>query len=316
VASPALVTTLRASLRLALAAALAIAMVAWSGRGDRVFLALIVVVLYVTDSGPQPWRLLARQFAGAVVGILTALVLFQLADGWLMLSVVLLLVALLIEALQLQAGRSLALMLAWGVLEMDLTRAFNIATVFDLVLVFVIGLLSARVATVLVWPERPGLRIRMLDQTIYAHLHTQIGGVRHWLQQGGPSPKPLLSAEVLPAVVELEQSSARQLGLLWRLIVRQWLLLEPQLLGLPAPLTHPAGLLLLKRLEQIAAALSDPNAAQPSPVALHPEPPPWPTDTISRLIALAIEQQLNTLDQLLHSQGLLRLSDRWQQRAS
>ena len=316
VASPALVTTLRASLRLALAAALAIAMVAWSGRGDRVFLALIVVVLYVTDSRPQPWRLLVRQFAGAVVGILTALVLFQLADGWLMLSVVLLLVALLIEALQLQAGRSLALMLAWGVLEMDLTRAFNIATVFDLVLVFVIGLLSARVATVLVWPERPGLRIRMLDQTIYAHLHTQIGGVRHWLQQGGPSPKPLLSAEVLPAVMELEQSSARQLGLLWRLIVRQWLLLEPQLLGLPAPLTHPAGLLLLQRLEQIAAALSDPNAAQPSSVALLPEPPPWPTDTISRLIALAIEQQLNTLDQLLHSQGLLRRSDRWQRRAS
>ena len=314
-ASPALVTTLRASLRLALAAALAIAMVAWSGRGDRVFLALITVVLYVTDSRPQPWRLLVRQFAGAVVGILTALVLFQLADGWLMLSVVLLVVALLIEALQLQAGRSMALLLAWGVLEMDLTRAFNIATVFDLVLVFVIGLLSARVATVLVWPERPGLRIRMLDQTIYAHLHTQIGGVRHWLQQGGPSPKPLLSAEMLPAVVELEQSSARQLGLLWRLIVRQWLLLEPQLLGLPAPLTHPAGLLLLKRLEQIAAALSDPNAAQPSPVALLPESPPWPTDTISRLIALAIEQQLNTLDQLLHSQGLLRRSDRWQRRA-
>jgi hypothetical protein len=250
-----------------------------------------------------------------VVGILTALVLFQLADGWLMLSVVLLVVALLIEALQLQAGRSMALLLAWGVLEMDLTRAFNIATVFDLVLVFVIGLLSARVATVLVWPERPGLRIRMLDQTIYAHLHTQIGGVRHWLQQGGPSPKPLLSAEMLPAVVELEQSSARQLGLLWRLIVRQWLLLEPQLLGLPAPLTHPAGLLLLQRLEQIAAALSDPNAAQPSPVALLPESPPWPTDTISRLIALAIEQQLNTLDQLLHSQGLLRRSDRWQRRA-
>jgi hypothetical protein len=290
-------------------------MVAWSGRGDRVFLALITVVLYVTDSRPQPWRLLVRQFAGAVVGILTALVLFQLADGWLMLSVVLLVVALLIEALQLQAGRSMALLLAWGVLEMDLTRAFNIATVFDLVLVFVIGLLSARVATVLVWPERPGLRIRMLDQTIYAHLHTQIGGVRHWLQQGGPSPKPLLSAEMLPAVVELEQSSARQLGLLWRLIVRQWLLLEPQLLGLPAPLTHPAGLLLLQRLEQIAAALSDPNAAQPSPVALLPESPPWPTDTISRLIALAIEQQLNTLDQLLHSQGLLRRSDRWQRRA-
>jgi hypothetical protein len=315
VASPALVTTLRASLRLALAAGLAIAMVVWSGRSDRVFLALITVVLYVSDSRPQPWRLLVRQFAGAVVGILTALVLFQLADGWLMLSIVLLVVALLIEALQLQAGRSLALLLAWGVLEMDLTRAFNIATVFDLVLVFVIGLVSARVATVLVWPERPGLRIRMLDQTIYAHLHTQIGGVRHWLQQGGPSPKPLLSAQLLPAVLELEQSPARQLGLLWRLIMRQWLLLEPQLLALPAPLTHPAGLLLLQRLEQIAAALSDPHAAQPSPVVLLPEPTPWPTDTISRLIAMAIEQQLNTLDQLLHSQGLLRRSDRWQRRA-
>jgi hypothetical protein len=97
--------------------------------------------------------------------------------------------------------------------------------------------------------------------------------------------------------------------------MRQWLLLEPQLLGLAAPLTHPAGLLLLQRLEQIAAALADPHAAQPSPVVLPPEPTPWPTDAISRLIALAIEQQLNTLDQLLYSRGLLHRSNRWQRRA-
>lgn len=316
VAAPALVTTLRAALRLAIAAGLAIAMVAWTGRGDRVFLALITVVLYVSDSRPQPWRTLMRQFAGVVVGILTALVLFQLADGWLMLSIVLLVVALLIELLQLQEGRNLALLLAWGVLEMDLTRAFNIATVFDLVLVFVIGLLAARVSTVLVWRERPGQRIRMLDQTIHAQLEQQIGGVRHWLQQGGPSPKPLRSAALLPAVLELEQSSARQLGLLWRLIVRQWLLLEPQLLGLPAPLTHPAGLLLLARLERIALALAQPRAAAAAPAVLLPDHPPWRTDTISLLIALAIEQQLNTLDQLLRSQGLLRRSGRWLRRGS
>lgn len=314
-ATPALATTLRASLRLAIAAALAIAMVLWSGRGARVFLALIAVVIYVSDSRPQPWRLLARQFAGAVVGILTALVLFQFADGWLMLSVVLLVVALLIEALQLQAGRNLALLLAWGVLEMDLTRAFNIATVFDLVLVFVIGLLSARLSMALVWPEQPGLRLRTLDQTVHSRLQDQIVQVQLWLRQGGPAPTPLQSAELLPVVLELEQSSARQLGLLWRLILRQWLLLEPQLLRLPAPLTHPAGGLLLERLEQIGRALADPSADQPAPVALVPEHPPWRTDTMSLLIALAIEQQVGTLSQLLHSLGLLRRSGRWLRRA-
>jgi len=114
VLSPALTATLRAALRLAIAAGMAIAMVVWCGRGDRAFLAVIAVVMFVSENRSLPWRLLLQQFAAGVVGILTTLVLFQLADGWIMLSIVLLVVALLLEVLKLQSGRSMALLLAWG----------------------------------------------------------------------------------------------------------------------------------------------------------------------------------------------------------
>ena len=302
--------TLRAALRLAIGAALAIAMVYWSGRGDRVFLAVIAVVMFVSETRSMPWKVLLQQFAAGVVGILTALVLFQLADGWLMLSVVLLVVALLLEVLRLQSGRSLALLLAWGVLVMDPQRAFNIATVFDLALSFMIGLLSARLATALVWPQRPGAALAAVDQRLRLRLGDQLDLLRQWLEQGGTVPLPLTSAELLPMVLELQQSPSRQLGLLWRQILRHWLLLEPQLLGLRAPLSQPAGQLLQHRLDRIQAALTHGGNAE---VAVGPAPQrstSWRIDLSSELIALAIGQQLDALDQLLHSYRLLRGSGR------
>ena len=311
-----LTPTLRAALRLAIGAALAIAMVFWSGRGDRVFLAVIAVVMFATESPSMPWRALLRQFAAGVVGILTALVLFRLADGWLMLSIVLLVVALLLEVLRLQSGRTLALLLTWGVLVMDTQRTFNIATVFDLALTFVIGLLSARLATALVWPQRPGAALAAVDQRLRLRLGDQLGRLRQWLEQGGPSPPPLTSAELLPMVLELQQPTSRQLGLLWRQILHHWLLLEPQLLGLRPPLRPPAGPLLQQRLDRIQALLIPSRTAE---VASGPGPrgsTAWCLDLSSELIALAIEQQLDTLDQLLHSQRLLRGSGRLLQQNS
>lgn len=310
--SQAFTNTLRAALRLAIAAALAIAMVYWSGRGERVFLAVIAVVMFVSETRSLPWRVMLQQFAAGVVGILTALVLFQVADGWLMLSVVLLVVALLVEVLRLQSGRSLALLLAWGVLEMDTQRAFNIATVFDLALSFVIGLLSARFATALVWPQRPGSRVARLDDSLRARLVEQVNRVQQWLGQGGAPPPPLGSADLLPMVLELQQQPSPQLGLLWRLIVRHWLLLEPQLLGLRTPLSHPAGQVLQQRLSRIEAVLTPVPVAGDAVVPPAQQPTSWRIDLSSELIALAIGQQLDTLDQLLHSQQLLRRSGRLQ----
>lgn len=310
--SQAFTNTLRAALRLAIAAALAIAMVYWSGRGERVFLAVIAVVMFVSETRSLPWRVMLQQFAAGVVGILTALVLFQVADGWLMLSLVLLVVALLVEVLRLQTGRSLALLLAWGVLEMDTQRAFNIATVFDLALSFVLGLLAARFATALVWPQRPGSRVARLDDSLRARLVEQVNRVQQWLGKGGAPPPPLGSADLLPMVLELQQQPSPQLGLLWRLIVRHWLLLEPQLLGLRTPLSHPAGQVLQQRLSRIEAVLTPGTVAGDAVVPPAQQPTSWRIDLTSELIALAIGQQLDTLDQLLHSQQLLRRSGRLQ----
>jgi len=199
---------------------------------------------------------------------------------------------------------------------MDPQHAFNIATVFDLALSFVIGLLSARLATALVWPQRPGARVTALDQRLRSRLLDQVSRVQQWLGRGGAPPPPLASAELLPMVLDLQQPPSRQLGLLWRLIVRHWLLLEPQLLGLTAPLGHPAGQQLLQRLGRIGAGLTP--AAEAEAADRSPPAPPidWCGDLTSQLIALAIEQQLNTLDQLLHSQRLLRSSGRLQRQVS
>lgn len=309
-----LTPTLRAALRLAIGAALAIAMVFWSGRGERVFLAVIAVVMFATESPSLPWSALLRQFAAGVVGILSALVLFRLADGWLMLSIVLLVVALLLEVLKLQSGRSLALLLTWGVLVMDIQRSFNIATVFDLALTFVIGLLSARLATALVWPPRPGAALAAVDQRLQLRFGEQLGLLRQWLEQGGPSPPPLTSAELLPMVLALQQPPSHQLGLLWRQILRHWLLLEPQLLGLRAPLSQPAGQLLQQRLDRIQSGLIAAGAPAVAVGTGLQRSTSWhldlSLDLSSELIALAIEQQLDSLDQLLHSQQLLRGSGR------
>lgn len=310
-ASQPLISTLRAALRLAIGAGLAIALVIWSGRGHVLFLAVIAVVMFVSDNRSMPWKQLLPMVAAGLVGILTALVLFQLADGWLMLSVVLLLVALLVELLGLQPFRNLALLLAWGVLVMDTQRTFNIATVFNLTLSFVIGLLSARIVTALVWPDHPIRRIRALDDTLSRGLLQQVERLELWLQQGGVAPEPLTSAHLLPVVLDLQQLPAKQLGLLWVQVLRHWLLLEPLLLALPVPLSHAAAAPLLQRLHQIGMALSQPDA--PSTPGLRVgRPRPWGASSSSALMALAIEQQLDTLDQVLHSQGLLRRSGRLQ----
>lgn len=294
--------TLRASLRLAIATALALAVTDWCGRGRYAFLAVIAVVLYVTDNRSLPLNQLLRQIGGGLVGILTSFVLFQVADGWFMLAVVLLVVALLVELLGLQAGRSMALQLSWGVLLMDPTRAFSIAKVFDYALSFVIGVLAARFVTTFVWSARPGAHIQALDQGIRRRLDSQVLQLRHWLEQGGAPPAPLASAELLPQVLELQQGPTRQLGMLWRQILRHWLLLEPQVLALPVPLPDHAAGLLAQRL----VGISDGLLAEGDP----PLPAASAGEFGDNLVALAIGQQLDTLDQLILSLALLRRSGR------
>ena len=97
-----------------------------------------------------------------------------------------------------------------------------------------------------------------------------------------------------------------QTGSLWRQLLRQWLLLEPLLLELTPPLE--ASSLLRQRLNSLdlqlqPVAATSRQTEQPSPQAWLEEAR---SSNISPPMILAIAQQLEQLQQLLHSRGLVR----------
>jgi len=317
--------TLRSALKLGLAAVLAIGITQWSGRSNTLMMALMGVVLFVNENETAPVRRVFQLFGGAVIGVIAGLLIFGFSRGWLALAVALLATGLLIRVLRLQAGLGTAYLCCWAALVMVHGNRFEIGVLFNLVLPFVIGTLAAQFATWLVWPKLRRRRMEQLDQQIAARFQRQLQGLQVWLSHGGPPPAVLHSSELLPAIQQLQQlggtrSTAlppqlqqrwRQMGTLWRQVLRQWLLLEPQLHALPAPL--PAGLppLLSGTLEQLDRQLI-PGAA-PTAGALPPESAraqqwqAWGEAAGTPvLVPLALGMQLDQFSRLLRSQALLR----------
>ena len=307
---PSLSPAVRNALRVFLAAALTIAMVQWCGRPHTLLLGLITVVLFCNDSLSKPLQSLLLFSASILVGIVVALVLYPLSDGWLMLSLALLASALLVRVLRLNPGLSFAYSGCWAVLVMRQGQRFEIGVVFDFALPAVIGMLAALFATWVVWPPRSRRRLMELDQQLSARFGMQLQRLEQWLASGGPAPPPLRSAELLPAIMSMQQLAGRsqrrwwQLALLWRQLLRQWLLLEPQLLAVPpqtAPELQHQRLLVL---QQLRANLESASPIQPR------RSPRWTvspqTSTVTRLGLVALASQLDQVDALQRSQQLLR----------
>ena len=308
--------TTRAGLRLWLAATLAIAMTIWTGRQGTMFLAVMMVVLFVNENDTAPLSNAFLQLASAVLGVVTGLVIASFASGWLMLSVGLLATGLLCRRVGLGSGMGMASLCCWAVILMGHGHSFHAAAVFNLALPVVIGVVAAQFATWVVWPRLRAERLVELDDQLRQRFGLQREGLLQWLQRGVQAPSPLRSSEVLPAIVQLQQLSRgqshsltptqvrrwAQLGSLWRQLLTQWLLLEAQLQALSVPLSSEAMLLLSQHLEPLDQAAT----ARPAATDLVQWRNWGERSGVPPLLALSLAMQLEQLRNLLHSQRLLR----------
>lgn len=161
--------------------------------------------------------------------------------------------------------------------------------------------------------------------------------MQQWLGSGGAPPPVLRSQDLLPSIQQLQQlrdqdhglpisahtkrllSRWAQAGSLWRQMLRQWLLLEPLLRQLatpladntPQPLLHSALADLVEHLQAQPSLAKDLSNAEPNNVELSDAQTAqlW-LEHASNLgaplpLLLAISQQCQELQQLLHSRALL-----------
>ncbi|MBW0166702.1 MAG: hypothetical protein KXJ49_04325 [Vulcanococcus sp.] len=323
-ALPALSPLWRNSLRTWLAASLTIGIMLWSGRSNVMMLGLLMAVLFINDNDLTPVRNVGQLVGGALIGILTAVVLHQFSSGWLVTAIGLLITGCLVRGIGLVRGVSMGYMGCWALEVIGYGKHFNWALIFDLAFTVVVGIAMAQVATWAFWPRRPLQQLPALERGLCQQLREQIERMEQWLEHGGPPPAALRSQTLLPQILQLQQlrdqrrntptpqhvqnlsSRWAQTGSLWRQLLRQWLLLEPLLLELTPPLEASSRLRqslnsLDLQLQPVAA--TSPHAEQPSPQAWLEEAR---RSNISPPMILAIAQQLEQLQLLLHSRGLVR----------
>ena len=330
VALPSLSPLWRNSLRIWLASTLTIGILFWSGRDQVLGLALVMAVLFVNENDLTPARSIGQMVGGALIGILTAMVLHEISTSWVVLGIALLVTGVLVRNLGLLKGLSTGYLSCWALELMHHGNQFNWALIFNMALAVVVGILMAQIATWALWPRQPLQQLPALEARIASQLGAQITAMQQWLGSGGAPPAALRSQDLLPSIQLLQQlrdqnqglpmpahtkhllSRWAQAGSLWRQVLRQWLLLEPLLRQLATPLPAESPQPLLRNsLADLAARLQ----AQPSAAAvLGPSSPAqlWLEEAGSldapQPLLLAIGQQCQDLQQLLHSRTLLQAS--------
>jgi uncharacterized membrane protein YgaE (UPF0421/DUF939 family) len=326
-ALPALSPLWRNSLRTWLAATLTIGIMLWAGRGNVMMLGLLMAVLFINDNELTPVRSLGQLVGGALIGILTAVVLHQFSEGWLVTAIGLLITGCLVRGLGLSKGVGMGYMGCWALEIVGYGKHFNWALIFNLAFTVVTGIAMAQLATWVFWPRRPLQQLPALEAGLCDQLREQIQRMRQWLEAGGDAPAPLQSKALLPQILQLQQlrdqrattptpkavrrlsSRWAQTGSIWRQLLRQWLLLEPLLLQLPC--RSAAAPVLQAQLLALETALhNSPRTDTASEVDPAATPNAWLQEAAdlqaSAPLLLAIGQQISQLQQLLHSRGLLR----------
>jgi uncharacterized membrane protein YgaE (UPF0421/DUF939 family) len=186
----------RNSLRIWLASTLAIGILFWSGRSHVLPLALVMAVLFVNENDLTPARSIGQQVAGALIGVLIAIVLHELSTSWPMLGIALLLTGVLVRSLGLLKGVSTGYLCCWAVELMHRGNQFNWAEIFDLAFAAVVGILMAQMATWALWPHRPLQQLPALEARIASQLGAQITAMQQWLSSGGTPPAALRSQDL------------------------------------------------------------------------------------------------------------------------
>ena len=185
-ALPSLSPLWRNSLRTWLAATLTIGIMLWSGRSSVMMLGLLVMVVFINDTELTPLSNIGQLAGGALIGILTAVVLHQISSGWLITALGLLITGALVRGLGLLKGLSMGYMGCWALEVIGYGKHFNWALIFDLAFTVVVGIAMAQVATWAFWPRRPLQQLPALERGLCQQLREQIERMEQWLEHGGP----------------------------------------------------------------------------------------------------------------------------------
>lgn len=292
-----------------------------------------MAVLFVNENDFTPARSIGQLVAGALIGILIAFVLHELSTSWVVLGLSLLLTGVLVRSLGLLKGLSTGYLGCWALDIMHQGNQVNWATIFNMGFAAVVGILMAQFATWALWPRQPLQQLSNLEAGIASQLAQQISAMQQWLNTGGPPPVALRSQDLLPRIQLLQQLRDQnqgismpahkrrllrrwaQAGCIWRQLLRQWLLLEPLLRQLPAPLpAQGPDPLLLSSLADLAQRLQAPPTLDQQST---PDQQPSGTNAArlwlehattlgtSKPLLLAIGQQCQALQQLARGRALV-----------
>ena len=204
-ALPSLSPIWRNSLRIWLASTLTIGILFWSGRNQLLPLALVMAVLFVNENDLTPARSIGQLVAGALIGLLTAIVLLEISTSWMVLGLAILLTGVLVRSLGLLKGLSTGYLSCWAVELMHRGNQFNWAMIFDMAFAAVVGILMAQIATWALWPRRPLQQLPALEARIASQLEAQILAMQQWLNSGGEPPVALRSQDLLSSIQLLQQ---------------------------------------------------------------------------------------------------------------
>jgi hypothetical protein len=152
-ALPTLSPLWRNSLRTWLAATLTIGIMLWSGRSSVMMLGLLMAVLFINDNELTPLRSVGQLVGGALIGILTAIVLREFTNGWLVTAIGLLVTGCLVRGLGLVKGVGMGYMGCWSLEVVGAGKTFNWALIFNLAFTVVVGIAMAQLATWAFWPR-------------------------------------------------------------------------------------------------------------------------------------------------------------------
>ncbi len=164
----------RNSLRIWMAATLSIGIMLWSGWSQEMTLALIMAVMFVNENDFTPVRSIGQLVAGALVGILTALVLHELSTSWVVLGLALPITGVLVRLLGMPKGLSTGYLSCWALDLLHKGNQFNWGLIFNLTFAAVVGILMAQVATWALWPRWPLQQLPALEAGIAGQLAQHI----------------------------------------------------------------------------------------------------------------------------------------------
>jgi uncharacterized membrane protein YccC len=161
-------------LRIWLASSLSIGIMLWTGRSNVLWLALVMAVMFVNENDLTPARSIGQIVGGALIGILTAMVLHEISTSWVVLGLALLTTGVLVRSLGLLKGLSMGYTGCWALELMHRGNQFNWALIFNMALAAVVGILMAQIATWALWPRQPPQQLPALEAKIASQHRTPV----------------------------------------------------------------------------------------------------------------------------------------------